>query len=281
MTPDQYCQDKAAQSGSSAYYSFLFLPPERRCAMIALHAFRREVEDIVNDSHDAGLAHQRLDWWRGELRRLYGGLEGLPTHPVTQALLPHIGPCGLPQSEFSEILDGMEMDLTQTRYLDEAGLNRYCQCVGGAMGVLSARILGFTDPRTLEHARKLGLSLQRIHLVRDVGEDARRGRIYVPVDTLQRHQVPAADLLQARHSDRFVALMREQAALARALRREALALLPRQDRRAQRASLVMAAIYHALLDEIEASQFQVLTQRIALTPLRKLWLAWKTWLRNG
>lgn len=278
MTPDQYCQDKAAPGGSILYYSFLFLPQERRRAMIALHAFGRELKDIVDETHDAGVAHQRLDWWRGELRRLY---DGKPTHPVTQALAPHIGPSGLPESAFSEVLDGMEMDLTQTRYLDEAGLKRYAQAVGGALGELSARVLGFADARTLEHGRLLGVALQRVRFVRDVGEDARRGRIYLPVDTLQRHQVPAADILQSRHSDRFEALMREQAALARTLYQEALALLPRQDRRAQRAALVAAAISFALLDEIEASQFQVLTQRIALTPMRMLWIAWKTWLKNG
>ena len=277
MTPDQYCQDKAAPGGSLPYYSFLFLPTERRRAITALYAFRRELEAIIDESHDAGVAHQRLDWWRGELRRLY---DGQPSHPVTQALQPHIAPCGLPQSEFSEMLDGMEMDLTQTRYLDEAGLKRYCQCAGGAAGVLSARVLGLSDPRTLDFARQLGLSMQRATIVRDVGEDARQGRIYLPVDTLQRHEVPAADILQSRHSERFVALMREQAEVARTLYREALALLPRQDRRAQRAALVMAALTHAQLDEIEASQFQVLTQRIALTPMRMLWIAWKTWLRN-
>ncbi|SFB92006.1 farnesyl-diphosphate farnesyltransferase [Cupriavidus sp. OV038] len=277
MTPDQYCQDKAAPGGSLPYYSFLFLPTERRRAITALYAFRRELEAIIDESHDAGVAHQRLDWWRGELRRLY---DGQPSHPVTQALQPHIAPCGLPQSEFSEMLDGMEMDLTQTRYLDEAGLKRYCQCAGGAMGVLSARVLGFSDPRTLDFARQLGLSMQRATIVRDVGEDARQGRIYLPVDTLQRHEVPAADILQSRYSERFVALMREQAEVARTLYREALALLPRQDRRAQRAALVMAALSHAQLDEIEADQFQVLTQRIALTPMRMLWIAWKTWLRN-
>lgn len=277
MTPDQYCQDKAAPGGSLPYYSFLFLPTERRRAITALYAFRRELEAIIDESHDAGVAHQRLDWWRGELRRLY---DGQPSHPVTQALQPHIAPCGLPQSEFSEMLDGMEMDLTQTRYLDEAGLKRYCQCAGGAVGVLSARVLGFSDPRTLDFARQLGLSMQRATIVRDVGEDARQGRIYLPVDTLQRHEVPAADILQSRYSERFVALMREQAEVARTLYREALALLPRQDRRAQRAALVMAALSHAQLDEIEADQFQVLTQRIALTPMRMLWIAWKTWLRN-
>lgn len=276
VTPDQYCQDKAARSGSSFYYSCLLLSPERRRALTALHAWRQELDAIVHENHDAGVALQRLDWWRAEMRRLF---EGNPSHPVSQALQPYLG--DLPQAEMTQVLDGTEMDLAQSRYIDEIGLAKYCRNVGGAFGRLAARVLGFTDARTLDAAEKLGLSLLRIRIVREVGHDARQGRIYVPVDTLQRFEVPAADIMQSRHSERFVALMQEQATQARALYSEALALLPRQDRRAQRATLALAAIHHALLDEIEASQFQVLTQRIALTPMRKLWLAWKTWLRNG
>ncbi|QET01426.1 MULTISPECIES: presqualene diphosphate synthase HpnD [Cupriavidus] len=278
MTPDQYCQDKAAQSGSSLYYSFLFLPQDRRRAITALHAWRRELDDLVHDTHDAGVAHQRLDWWRGEIRRLFRDDPSQPpTHPITQALLPHRS--ALTEADMSEVLDGMEMDLNQSRYLDDIGLQRFCQCVAGAFGRLNARVLGYQDDATLAHAEKLWLSLLRVHIVRDIGEDARRGRIYIPVDTLQRFEVPAADILQSRHSDRFVALMKEQAARARALRDEAMALLPRRDRRAQRAALVLSAISHKLLDEIEASDFQVLHQRIALTPLRKLWIAWRTWMK--
>ena len=276
VTPDQYCQDKAAQRGSSFYYSSLLLSPDRRNALTALQAWRQELDAIVDESHDAGLAHQRLDWWRAELRRLY---DGGASHPVSQALHPHLG--ALPQTEMAEVLDGTEMDLAQSRYLDEIGLARYCRATGGTFGKLAARVLGHTDPHTLEAAEKLGLSLQRVRIMRDIGKDARLGRIYIPVDTLQRFEVPAADILQSRHSDRFVALMREQATQARALYREALAALPRPDRRAQRAGLAFAAIQHALLDEIEASGFQVLNQRIDLTPMRKLWIAWKTWLKNG
>ena len=200
--------------------------------------------------------------------------------PVKKPAVPEAG-AGLPQAEMAEVLDGMEMDLTQTRYLDEAGLNRYCHCVAGVVGTLSARLFGYTDPKTLEFAEKLGLSLQLVNILRDVGEDARRGRIYLPVNTLQQFQVPASEILKGQHSERFVALMQYHAERARKLYREALAALPRQDRRAQRAGLLMGAIYHALLDELEASQFQVLSQRIALTPLRKLWIAWKTWIRNS
>ncbi len=276
MTPDQFCQDKAAKSGSSFYYSCLLLSPERRRALTALQAWRLELDAIVHENHDAGVALQRLDWWRAELRRLY---EGSPNHPVSLALLPFVA--SLPQAEMAQVLDGTEMDLAQSRYFDESALGRYCRLVGGTSGKLAARLLGFTDERTLESAEKLGLSLIRVRIVREVGHDARQGRIYIPVDTLQRFEVPAADILQSRHSDQFVALMRDQASQARTLYQEALALLPRVDRRSQRAALALAAIQQALLDEIEASQFQVLTQRISLTPMRKLWLAWKTWLRNG
>lgn len=278
MTPDQYCQEKAAQSGSSFYYSFLFLPPERRRAITALYAWCREVDDVADETHDLAMAQQQLLWWRAELQRLFAGD---PTHPTTRALQPHLAPCGLTLPMLSEVLDGMEMDLTQTRYLDEIALDRYCHCVAGVVGTMSARIFGYRDPATLEFAEKLGRSLQLVNIVRDVGEDARRGRIYLPVNVLQRFEVPAADILQGRHSDRFVSLMQYQAERARTLYREALAVLPREDRRAQRAGLVMGAIYQTLLDEIEASDFQVLHQRISLTPVRKLWIAWKTWMRNG
>ncbi|MGO4328464.1 presqualene diphosphate synthase HpnD [Cupriavidus sp. 2TAF22] len=277
MTPDQYCQEKAAASGSSLYYSLLFLPPARRQAMTALFAWCKELSLVVDDTHDESVAHQQLAWWRNELGQMF---RGAPTHPVTKALQPHLQASGLTQAMFGEVLEGMEMDLTQSRYLDDIALARYCHCVAGVVGTMSARMLGYQDPRTLEFAEKLGLSLQMVDILRDVGEDARRGRIYLPVNTLQRFQVPASEITQGTHSDRFVALMRERAGQARTLYREALALLPRTDRRAQRAGLVMGALCQTLLDELEASDFQVLGQRISLTPMRKLWIAWKTWMLN-
>jgi len=277
VTPDQYCQDKAARSGSSLYYSFLFLPPAQRQAMTALHAWCREIGDAVDDTQDASVAHQQLAWWRNEIGQMF---MGAPSHPVTKALQPHAQAAGLTQAMFGEVLEGMEMDLAQSRYLDDIALARYCHHVGGVVGTMSARLLGCQDPSTLAFAEKLGLSLRLVDILRDVGEDARRGRIYLPVNTMQRFQVPAAEITRGTHSERFAALMRERAGQARALHREALALLPRADRRAQRAALVMGAIHQALLDELEASDFQVLNQRISLTPMRKLWIAWKTWLRN-
>ncbi len=276
VTPDQYCQDKAAKSGSSFYYSCLLLSPERRRALTALQAWRLELDAIVHENHDAGVALQRLDWWRAELRRLY---DGKGAHPVSLALQPFLAQ--LPVAEMTQALDGTEMDLAQSRYIDESALAKYSRAVGGTFGKLAARLLGCTDPQTLAATEKLGLSQLRIRIIREMGRDARQGRIYVPVDTLQRFEVPAADIMQSRYSPQFAVMMRDQAAQARTLYREALDTLPRADRRALRAPLALAAIHHALLDEIEAGEFQVLTQRTALTPMRKLWLAWKTWLRNG
>ena len=274
MTPEAYCQDKAARSGSSFYYAFLFLPPPRRAAITALYAFCREVDDVVDECSDAALAATKLSWWKKELDALYAGA---PTHPVTRALQPHLANYAITHARLAEIIAGMEMDLYQTRYADFAGLAHYCHHVAGVVGILSANIFGATDPRTSDYAEKLGLAVQLTNIIRDVGEDARKGRIYLPVDELKRFQVPAADLLNARSSPAFVALMRFQAARARDVYDEAFASLPAVDRHAQRPGLIMAAIYRALLAEIEREDFAVLKQRIALTPIRKLWIAWRTW----
>lgn len=277
MTPDQYCQQKAAQSGSSFYYSFLFLPQPRRAAIIALYAFCREVDDVVDETSDPQVALTTLHWWRKEVAQM---LAGAPSHPVTRALAPHLEPFNIRGEHLIAVIDGMEMDLTQTRYLDFVALERYCWHVASVVGIMSAGIFGHSDERTLQYAEKLGLAFQLTNIIRDVGEDARRGRIYLPISELQQFGVPAADILNAKHSDNFERLMRFQLERARRCYDEAFALLPPQDRRAQRAGLIMAAIYRALLEEIERDGLRVLQHKISLTPLRKLWLAWKTWVRG-
>ena len=277
MSPDEYCQQKTVQSGSSFYYSFLFLPPERRRAITALYAFCREVDDTVDECTDESIARIKLAWWRTEVSAMY---KGTGTHPVMQALQPHLAVYRLEEKHMQAIIDGMEMDLNQSRYLDFPAMKKYCWHVASVVGILSASIFGVTDPRTLEYAEKLGLAFQLTNIIRDVGEDARKGRIYLPVNELQQFGVTAGDLLNARHSDKFEALMRFQVARAQTAYDDAFALLPKQDRRAQRPGLMMAAIYRAVLDEIERDNFHVLTQRISLTPLRKLWLAWKTYVRG-
>ena len=274
MTPDEYCQQKAAASGSSFYYSFLFLPPDRRRAITALYAFCREVDDVVDETADENLARIKLAWWRNEIAQMF---KGNPQHPVTRALAPCVETFSLTQTRLEEILDGMEMDLLQTRYLDFKALERYCYLVAGVVGLCASDIFGRSDPRTLEYARNLGLAFQLTNIIRDVGEDARRGRVYLPVDELQRFSVPVADILHARYSDNFSRLMAFQHERAQAYYSAAFTALPAVDRRAQRPGLIMAAIYRALLEEIKRDRFQVLHQRTSLTPIRKLWLAWKTW----
>ncbi|HNB06893.1 MAG TPA: presqualene diphosphate synthase HpnD [Thauera aminoaromatica] len=274
MNPHDYCQDKAAKSGSSFYYSFMFLPAERRQAITALYAFCREVDDVVDECHDLSLAQTKLEWWRQEVGRIYGGL---PTHPVGHALKDVLKGFRLPQEQLLEIIDGMAMDLSQTRYLDFKGLQLYCYRVASVVGLLAAEIFGYQDRQTLKYAHDLGLAFQLTNIIRDVGEDARRGRIYLPIEDLQRFKVPAKDLLEARYSDAFRELMAFQAERAEKFYDQAFAQLPAIDRKAQRPGLVMAAIYRTLLREIARDGFLVLDRRTSLTPLRKIWLAGKTW----
>lgn len=277
MDPHEYCQQKAAASGSSFYYSFVFLPVERRRAITALYAFCREVDDVVDEIEDPQVAQTKLAWWRSEVQR---ALSGEPTHPVGHALRDIIPAFQLPPELLFEIIDGMEMDLRQTRYLDFKGLQQYCYRVASVVGLLAARIFGHQDPRTLDYAHDLGIALQLTNIIRDVGEDARRGRIYLPIEDLQRFNVPASELLAGQHSDRFVALMRFQTERARAFYAQALAHLPAVDRKNQRPGLVMAAIYRTLLEEISRDDFLVLDRRTSLTPLRKIWIAGLTWMKN-
>jgi phytoene synthase len=273
MTPDEYCQQKAAHSGSSFYYSFLFLPPLRRRAITALYAFCREIDDVVDEVSDPEVARAKLGWWRREISAAFAGAG---SHPVARALTPVIAAHALPEAHFQAVIDGMAMDIDRSRYLDFADLEMYCHRVAGVVGLLSAEIFGYADPRTRGYARDLGIAFQLTNIIRDVGEDARRGRVYLPQQDLARHGVRSATLVQGNADDAFRALMTEEVARARQWYDRAMAQLPDADRAAQRPGLIMAAIYRALLDEIERAGFTVLKERIALTPLRKLWIAWTT-----
>jgi 15-cis-phytoene synthase len=276
--PHQYCQQKAVASGSSFYYSFLFLPKSKRQAITALYAFCREVDDVADECSDIELARTKLNWWRGEIANLFAGK---PTHPVTQALQPAIREYDLAAEHFREIIDGMEMDLDQNRYSDFKELQLYCYRVASVVGLLSAAIFGYSDRKTLKYAHDLGLAFQLTNIVRDVGEDARRGRIYLPADEMAQFGVTEADILQGRETGNMRKLLEFQIDRAQEYYNRAFAGLPDADRKAQRTGLIMAAIYRTLLDEIRAGGCEkVLNQRISLTPLRKMWLAWKTWVSN-
>jgi phytoene synthase len=281
MTPEQYVQEKAAKSGSSFYYAFLFLPPPQRAAITAFYAFCREVDDVVDEVHDPSVAAVKLAWWRKQIAESFAGK---PEHPAMKALMPHAQAFGIRAEHLSQVIDGCQMDLEQSRYLDFPTLARYCHLVAGVVGEVAANIFGRTQDGTVQYAHKLGLAMQLTNIIRDVGDDARRGRIYLPMSELQQFDVKAAELLKTSspygYSERFTALMRFQAERAHRCYDEALALLPEADRPKQKTGLMMANIYRTLLREIEADNFQVLHQRTSLTPVRKLWIAMRTHWRG-
>ncbi len=277
MTPQQYVQDKAARSGSSFYYAFLFLPPPRRAAITAFYAFCREVDDVVDEVSDPAIAATKLAWWR---REVAASFEGRPSHPVMLALQPIAADFGIRADHLLSVIDGCQMDLDQSRYLDFPGLARYCHLVAGVVGEVAANIFGRTQEQTVTYAHRLGLAMQLTNIIRDVGDDARRGRIYLPVSDLKQFDVKAQEILNRGYSDRFTALMKFEAERAHRCYEEALALLPEADRNAQKPGMMMANIYRSLLREIEADNFQVLHQRTSLTPIRKLWIAMQTHWRG-
>ena len=277
MSAQAYCQQKAAASGSSFYYSFLFLPKAKREAITALYAFCREVDDVADECTDINIARTKLVWWRKEIRQLYAGN---PQHPVTQALLPAIQTYKMDEEHFLEIIDGMEMDLDQNRYTDFKQLQLYCYRVASVVGLLSVQIFGYNNRNTLKYAHDLGMAFQLTNIIRDIGEDARRGRIYIPQDEIKKASLSETDILHGHLSLKMQALIDFQIERAERLYDKALTALPQEDKKSQRTGLIMAAIYRTLLKEIKrGGSQQVLHARISLTPLRKLWLAWTTWLK--
>lgn len=273
MTPDEYCQDKTLKSGSSFYYSFLFLSDQQRKAITALYAFCREVDDVVDSVNEPSIAQSKLDWWREEIAKTY---QGQPSHPISHALAIAINNYDLHQEYFMEIIDGMAMDLDQFSYPSFKHLGLYCHRVAGVVGLLSAEIFGYQNRETLKYAENLGMALQLTNIIRDVREDAERGRIYLPQDELDQFKVKTDDILSFKSSPELKQLLEFQSERARQYYQKAIELLPACDRYAQRTGLIMAAIYQTTLDEITEDEFRVMEHRVSLTPLRKLWIAWRT-----
>lgn len=277
MTPQQYCLQKTANSGSSFYYSFRFLSKQKREAITALYAFCREVDDIVDEYSELKVAQVKLAWWKDEIKNLY---LGKPIHPVSKALAPFVQIYNLSEAHFVEIIDGMEMDLNFNRYQDFKQLQLYCYRVASVVGILSAQIFGFNNRKTLKFAHDLGMAFQLTNIIRDVGEDARRNRIYIPLDDLAQFGVSEEDILRSRESTAMRALLEFQIERAENYYDRALQQLPSEDKKSQRVGLMMAAIYRSLLREIKADGAEkVLNARISLGHLRKFWLAFTTWLR--
>lgn len=270
MTPLEYCQQKVASSHSSFTASFYVLPRPKREAMIVLYAFCREIDDAVDEPSDPGVAQAQLTWWREEVERIF---LGSPTHPVGKALCKVCAEFALPQALFEEMIDGMEMDLTQHRYATFPQLQLYCYRVASVVGLLAAEIFGYRNRETLKYAHDLGIAFQLTNIIRDVGEDARRGRLYLPIEDLEHYKVTAQEIFRSEHTPRFVALMQAQANRAEQFYRQAMLHLPAEDQKSQRPGLMMAAIYRTLLDEIRRDDFLVLDRKTSLPPLRKLLLA--------
>ncbi|HHX2503257.1 presqualene diphosphate synthase HpnD [Neisseria mucosa] len=272
-----YCRQKAAESHSSFLSGFRFLSVEKRNAITVLYAFCRELDDVVDGCTDPNVAQITLNWWRSDLEKVFNN--EMPEHPVHQALKDIRASFDLPKNEFEALIDGMQMDLEQARYGSFDELKLYCHRVAGVVGCLIARILGFSNTKTLEYADKMGLALQLTNIIRDVGEDARQGRIYLPIEEMQKFDVPANVIMQCKPTDNFAKLMQFQVNRARETYREAMLLLPAEDKKSQKVGLIMAAIYYALLNEIDRDGAQnVLTYKIAIPSPRKKRIALKTWL---
>lgn len=276
MSPQQYCQQKTRKSGSSFTLSFMFLPKEKRDAMTALYAFCREVDDVVDECTDYQIAQTKLAWWKQEVHRLF---HETPQHPVTQALQPVVKRFNLQETHFIEIIDGMQMDTQYNRYADFEQLALYCYRVASVVGLLSAQIFGYSHPATLEYAHDLGMAFQLTNIIRDVGEDARRGRIYIPLDELERAGITEEQLLNSESSEQIQALLLKQIERAELFYDKALNQLPKADIKPQLPGLIMAAIYRALLEEIKPEPNLVLTHKIMLPPFRKLKLAVSAWFK--
>jgi 15-cis-phytoene synthase len=278
MTPQQYCQEKTASSGSSFYYSFLFLTPEIRRAITALYAFCREVDDIVDECHEIAVAQQKLDWWRNEINKTF---TGRPHHPVAIELALLIEPYQLPMEHLLEIIDGMQMDLEKSRYRNMQELEKYCYHAASAVGLVAARLFGYENEATRDYAHDLGMAFQLTNIIRDVREDAARGRVYLPQDLLQQYQVSEYDLTKDKPTNGLRSVLLELATRAENYYESAMKALPESDRWNQRSGLIMSAIYHALLVRIRENDFDVMKSRTSLPKLSKLWIAWKTARREN
>ncbi|MCU7818025.1 MAG: presqualene diphosphate synthase HpnD [gamma proteobacterium symbiont of Lucinoma myriamae] len=273
MTPDEYCQEKTQQSSSSFYYSFLFLNDSQRQAMTALYAYCREIDDVVDDCTDQLIAGNTLNWWRDEVHDTF---HGTPNHPVAIALKTAINNYPLQGKYFLELISGMEMDLHNNQYASFNDLSLYCNRVAGTVGLLTIEILGYTGSDTSEYARNLGISLQLINILRDVKEDAQRGRIYIPQDELVKFSVTKDMLMSHTNTPQTLNLFKFQAARAQSYYEKAFSALDKNDRYAQRTGIIMAEIYFTLLKKIQIQQYPVLEKRVTVNKFKKLWLAWTT-----
>ena len=273
MLPVEFCRQKVAARNSSFRYCISFLCSEKRDALTALYAYFCEVNEIIDECRETAVARIKLQWWRQEIDRLF---DGNPGHPIAKALHPIIQPYALTAERLLAVIDNVDTDIEQPHYRTTEELTALCRRTGIVYESLLARALGYNNATTGDYARELGTAFRFTQIVRDVGKDARRGRTYLPIEDLQRFDVPVSNIMNRIDHPNILALIEFEIERARFLYQNALDRLVEQDRMQQLPGLVMAAIYQATLNEIERDGCQVLKHRIALPPLRKRWIAWKT-----
>lgn len=278
-----YCRRITQRSSSNFYYAFRLLPWERHNALCAFYAFCRFIDDIA-DQPDEGQPYgqkeriaQLLNTWREELDRCY---TAQPRHPISQALADAVRRFPIRQEGLTGIIDGVEMDLSRTRYQTFSELYEYCYRVASLVGLACIEIFGYQALQTREYAINLGVAFQLTNILRDVGEDAERARIYLPLEDLARFEYSEQELLGGVYNEAFLRLMTFEGERAQDYYRRAVSLLASQDRRSLVAAEAMRLIYRRLLKKIEMQKFDVFQQRVTLTAPCKLGLALKAWGRG-
>ena len=279
----QHCTDLARRSGSNFYYSFFFLPQERRDAMHAVYAFCHEVDGAVDDPAPGSDPRAHLARWRADVAALYrqngdGGAHS--SNPIIICLADHIRRLGIPQEYFDEIIAGVEMDLSISRYATFSDLYQYCYRVASVVGLVCLKIFGARAPESQTYAVNLGIAFQLTNILRDVKPDGERGRIYLPLEDLARFGYGERDLLAGAYTPEFISLMEFECRRAQEYYRAAEAALPESDRRALLPAEIMRAIYHTILERIEASRYDVFARRVTLSPPRRVAVALGAWLKN-
>ena len=267
------CAEITRRASSNFYYAFMLLPAERRRALHAIYAFCRFVDDIADDE-TVPEPVEMLAQWRAELDNVFAGT---PTRAVSRALAENVRRFRIPRCYFEEVIDGVEMDLTRRRYATFDELSLYCRRVASAVGLICIEIFGYSNPAARIYAERLGVAFQLTNIIRDVREDAARGRIYLPFEDLKRFEVSEDEILKGVYSPRFRSLMEFEATRARAFYREAENALPPEDRPSMIAAEGMRRIYAALLERIVRSNYRVFDGRLSLSTPRKLYLVGRVW----
>jgi 15-cis-phytoene synthase len=267
------------------YYSFLVLPSEKRRAIVAVWDFCRAVDDAVDEAEGPAAAAKQIARWRVELTSVFDG-RGAQT-AQGQALAPFVREFNLPRTAFEALIEGVEMDIGSRRYESFEDLYGYCIRVASAVGLICLEIFGYGDPRSRQYAIDLGVALQLTNILRDVPEDLRRGRVYIPLEDLRRHGCSEDDLAResasagaGARSPAVRALLQQQGRRARDYYRRAAEGLPRADARRLVAAEIMGAIYRGILGRIEASGYDVFSGRVVIPRPRRALIAAATWART-